>query len=51
MLPENFAIQDDGILLYYNPYEASDYANGAVSFLVSFDELKPILSKNFKLSD
>lgn len=51
MLPENFAVQEDGILLYYNPYEASDYANGSISFLVSYDDLKSILSKDFKLSD
>ena len=50
-LPENFAIQEDGILLYYNPYEASDYANGAISFLISYDELKAILSKEFRVSD
>ncbi len=49
-LPENFAIKEDGILLFYNPYEASDYANGSISFLVSFDELQPILSKEFKLN-
>ncbi len=51
MLPENFAIKEDGILLFYNPYEASDYANGSISFLVSFDDLKPILSKEFRFSD
>lgn len=51
MLPENFAIQEDGILLFYNPYEASDYANGALSFLISYDELKKILAEDFRLSD
>ncbi len=51
MLPENFAIKEDGILLYYNPYEASDYANGSISFLVSFDDLKPILARDFRFSD
>lgn len=51
MLPENFSIQEDGILLFYNPYEASDYANGSLTFLISYDELKPILSENFKEVD
>lgn len=51
MLPQNFAIQEDGILLFYNPYEASDYANGSISFLISYDQLSAILSEEFKSID
>ncbi len=47
-LPENFAIQKNGILLFYNPYEASDYASGTLSFLLSYDDLNSILANGFK---
>lgn len=38
-LPENFALQEEGIFFYYNPYEAAPYALGTTEFLISYKDL------------
>ena len=42
-LPENFAIQKEGILFYYNPYEAAPYALGTTAFTISYKDLGEIV--------
>lgn len=45
-LPANFAIEEKGLYLYYNSYEAAPYAVGPTEILISWDELEPILIEN-----
>ncbi|MEL7117925.1 MAG: DUF4163 domain-containing protein [Bacteroidota bacterium] len=46
MLPDNYAILEDGILLHYNPHEMSTFADGSFSFLLTFEQLKDILKND-----
>ncbi len=43
-LPENFALDPEGLLLYYNTYEAGAFALGPTYFSLSFDELEGAVS-------
>jgi hypothetical protein len=42
-LPQNFALQEDGVYFYYNPYEAAAYALGATEFTIPYEELKEVI--------
>lgn len=42
-LPENFALQEDGVYFYYNPYEAAAYALGATEFTIPYTDLKGLM--------
>lgn len=44
-LPDNFAIQAQGITFYYQLYEIAPYSFGIVYFTLTWEELKPYLSK------
>jgi hypothetical protein len=45
-LPANFAIEEKGLFLYYNSYEAAPYAVGPTEILIPWADLEPILAKN-----
>lgn len=42
-LPINIFYTDQGLLLYYNPYEAASYADGAKELLLSYNEVNDYL--------
>jgi hypothetical protein len=44
-LPSNFAVIEEGLYFYYNPYEAAAYALGPTDFTLKFEELEDILIK------
>ena len=41
ILPENMAVNEQGILLIYNPYEVAAYALGRTVLLLPFPENPP----------
>lgn len=43
ILPQNIFFQEDGVLLYYNSYEAASYADGAKEILIPFAEASDYL--------
>ncbi|MCB0634603.1 MAG: DUF4163 domain-containing protein [Saprospiraceae bacterium] len=42
-LPESFALQEDGVYFFYNPYEAAAYALGATEFTIPYEDLKDLM--------
>jgi hypothetical protein len=42
-LPQNFALQEDGVYFHYNPYEAAAYALGATEFTIPYEDLKEVI--------
>lgn len=44
-LPENFALQEEGVYFHYNPYEAAAYALGSTEFTIPYEDLEGILRK------
>ncbi|MCO6476290.1 MAG: DUF3298 domain-containing protein [Phaeodactylibacter sp.] len=42
-LPENFALTEDGLYFFYNPYEVAAYAVGPTDFTISREELSGLL--------
>lgn len=48
-LPSSFAITSQGLLLSYNYYEITAYAEGVVSYTIPFDKLKGILKEEYSL--
>lgn len=42
-LPQNFALQEDGVYFHYNPYEAAAYALGATEFTIPYEALKEVI--------
>jgi len=42
-LPYNFTFNQEGIYLFFNPYEAGAYALGAIAFTIPFGEVKDVL--------
>ena len=48
-IPENFAITEFGLLLFFNQYEIAAYAAGWTSFLVPYSKLKPYLKPEIKV--
>ncbi len=47
-LPENVGITEQGLRLYYNPYEVASYADGPIDLTIPFDEASPFISKKIK---
>lgn len=47
-LPDNFAIEAQGITFYYQLYEIAPYNFGIISFTLSWDDLNPYLSEAVK---
>jgi hypothetical protein len=44
-LPENFELQKEGILFFYNPYEAASYAAGPTDFVITYEALGNLVRK------
>ncbi|MRX39491.1 DUF4163 domain-containing protein [Flavobacterium sp. LC2016-23] len=42
-LPQNIFYTEEGLLLYYNSYEAASYAEGAKEILFPYDKVRPYL--------
>lgn len=42
-LPQNFALQEDGVYFHYNPYEAAAYALGSTEFTIPYADLKGVI--------
>lgn len=40
---ENFAVESDGILFYFNPYDIAEYSRGSISIKLRYGELAAIL--------
>ena len=43
-LPENFALRDEGLAFYYNPYDVAPYAMGPTEIVLSWEEIKDLLA-------
>ncbi len=43
VLPYNFTFNQNGIYLFFNPYEAGSYALGAIAFTIPYEEVKDVL--------
>lgn len=42
-LPQNIFYTSEGLLLYYNSYEAASYADGPKDLLLPYDKIRPLL--------
>ncbi|PHN02677.1 DUF3298 and DUF4163 domain-containing protein [Flavilitoribacter nigricans] len=42
-LPQNFALQEEGVYFHYNPYEAAAYALGSTEFTIPYEDLKEVI--------
>ena len=40
---ENFIVESDGILFYFNPYDIAPYSRGPISLKLRYGELSRIL--------
>ncbi len=47
-LPENFALRDEGLAFYYNPYDVAPYAMGPTEIVLSWEEIKDLLAPPYK---
>jgi hypothetical protein len=47
-LPNNFAIEANGLYFHYNPYEIGSYAQGAPSVLIPYSKIKGTLKEVLK---
>ncbi len=47
-LPENIGFTEKGIQLLYNPYEVASFADGAITLLLPYEEVKPYLAHKGK---
>jgi hypothetical protein len=45
VLPDSFALQNDGILFYYNTYDVAPYAQGPTSFVLTWEEMGDSVTK------
>jgi len=45
---DNFQLGSDGITFLYNPYEIAGYEKGKTEITLSYDDIKDLLSKDFK---
>ncbi len=43
-LPDNFTINDDGLLFLYNPYEIASYADGMIELSLAYSEIQSFLN-------
>jgi Protein of unknown function (DUF3298). len=50
-LPSSFALTTKGLLMAYDYYEISSYADGVISFTIPYNKLKEILKPEFILSE
>lgn len=46
-LTENFAVTDEGLVFYYNPYEVAPYAFGPTEIELRWDELDAVVAARF----
>jgi len=46
-LPNNFRLNDKGILFRYNPYEVASYAEGAIEIQLTWAEISDVISDEF----
>jgi hypothetical protein len=44
-LPDNFAVEKDGLTFYYNAYEVAPYAMGATELTLSYEELDGLMKE------
>jgi hypothetical protein len=51
VLSDNFALRDDGLAFYYNPYDVAPYAMGATEILLSPEEVRPLLKPAYALTE
>ena len=47
VLTDNFAVRDDGLAFYYNPYDVAPYAMGATEIVLSQDEVRSLLKPEY----
>jgi hypothetical protein len=47
VLSDNFALRDDGLAFYYNPYDVAPYAMGATEILLGPDEVRVFLKPEY----
>jgi hypothetical protein len=43
VLAEDFALRDDGLAFYYNPYEVAPYSMGATEIVLSLEKIRGLL--------
>lgn len=48
-LPDNMALTDEGLLLYYNNYEVASYAQGPTEILLPLKDIAELLRPEFRL--
>lgn len=46
-LAEDFALREDGLAFYYNPYDVAPYSMGATEVVLSQDEIRPLLKPEY----
>jgi hypothetical protein len=51
VLSDNFALRDDGLAFYYNPYDVAPYAMGATEIVLTPDEIRPLLKPAYALTE
>jgi hypothetical protein len=51
VLSDNFALRDDGLAFYYNPYDVAPYALGATEIVLSPDEVRNLLKPEYALTE
>jgi hypothetical protein len=44
-LPSNFALTEEGLYLFYNPYEVGAYVLGPTAFTIPYEEIESIMVK------
>jgi hypothetical protein len=49
VLADNFALRDDGLAFYYNPYDVAPYSMGATEIVLRQDELRGLLKPEYAL--
>lgn len=47
VLSDNFALRDDGLAFYYNPYDVAPYAMGVTEIVLSQDEVRNLLKPEY----
>ena len=46
-LPENYALTEEGLYFYYNPYEIAAYVVGPTSFTISREQMAGLLAEGY----
>jgi len=47
ILPDDFALRDDGVAFYYNPYDVAPYSMGATEIVLTQDEIRDLLKPEY----